>query len=240
METKVGPGRLISGLVVIALGGLFLLDTLDVLDFGEIIGWAASIALIGFGIGILITKRFRQVFFPIVLILVGLFLLLGNLGVDSYRFWPVILIVVGVAIIFGGTRRRSRKNKRNASRNSNAKSGSSTTTTEGEVSISCTLGETNERVETSNFAGGAVNVTLGNANLDLRDAIIVNQPATLDVSLTMAGLNLRVPSDWAVVMETDVTMGESEDKRTRIGSTSDTPHLVITGSLTMASLAIDD
>ena len=56
----------------------------------------------------------------------------------------------------------------------------------------------------------------------------------------MAGLNLRVPSDWAVAMETDVTMGESEDKRTRNASTSDTPHLVITGSLTMASLAIDD
>ncbi len=240
MDTNIGSGRLIGGLIVIALGGLFLLDTLDVLDFGEIIGWAASIALIAFGIGILITKRFRQVFFPVVLILVGLFLLLSNLGVDAYRFWPVILIVVGAAIIFGGTRRRSRNSKRNASGNSNAKSGSSNTTTEGEVSISCTLGETNERVETSDFAGGTVNVTLGNANLDLRDAIIVNQPATLDVSLTMAGLNLRVPSDWAVAMETDVTMGESEDKRTRTGPTSDTPHLIITGSLTMANLAIDD
>jgi len=240
VETQIGTGRLIGGLIVIALGGLFLLDTLNILDFGEIIGWAASIALIAFGIGILITKRFRQVFFPIVLIIVGLFLLFGNLGVDSWRFWPVILILVGGAIIFGGTRRRSRRSKRDASGNSNAKSGSSTTTTEGEVSISCTLGETNERVETSDFSGGTVNVTLGNVNVDLRDAIIVNQPATLDVSLTMAGLNLRVPSDWAVAMETDVTMGESEDKRSRSSSTSDTPHLIITGSLTMANLAIDD
>ena len=120
------------------------------------------------------------------------------------------------------------------------KSVSATTSTEGEVNVSCTLGETNERIETSDFTGGTVNVTLGNANLDLRDAIIVNQPATLDISLTMAGLNLRVPSDWAVAMETDVTMGESEDKRTHNASTSDTPHLIITGSLTMANLAIDD
>ena len=118
MDSKRGSGRIIAGLIVIALGGLFLLDSLDFLDFGEIIGWVASIALIAFGIGILITKRFRQVFFPIVLIVVGLFLLLGNLGVDSYRFWPVILIVVGAAIIFGGTRRRSRKSKRDASGNS--------------------------------------------------------------------------------------------------------------------------
>ena len=240
MDSKRGSGRIIAGLIVIALGGLFLLDSLDFLDFGEIIGWVASIALIAFGIGILITKRFRQVFFPIVLIVVGLFLLLGNLGVDSYRFWPVILIVVGAAIIFGGTRRRSRKSKRDASGNSYAKSGSSTTTTEGEVSISCTLGETNERVETSDFTGGTVNVTLGNANLDLRDAMVVNRPANLDISLTMGALNLRVPSDWVVAMEIDVTMGESEDKRTRTGSTSDTPHLMITGSVTIGDLAIDD
>ena len=240
MQTKVGSGRLIGGLIVIALGGLFLLDSLDILDFGEIIGWAASIALILFGLGLLVTRKFRQVFFPIVLIIVGLFLLLGNLGVDSWRFWPVILIVVGAAIIFGGTRRRSRNSKRNASGNSTVLSESSTTTNEGEVSISCTLGESNERVETSDFTGGTVNVTLGNVNLDLRDATIINRPAALDVSLTMAGLNLRVPSDWAVAMETDVTMGESEDKRTRAASPSDTPHLMITGSLTMASLAIDD
>ena len=240
MEMKKGSGRLIGGLIVIALGGLFLLDSLEILDFGEIIGWAASIALILFGLGLLVTRKSRQAFFPIVLIIVGVFLLLSNLGVDSWQYWPVILILVGGAIIFGGTHRRSRKSKRDASGNSNAESGSSTTTTEGEVSISCTLGETNERVETSDFTGGAVNVTLGNVNVDLRDATIVNRPATLDVSLTMAGLNLRVPSDWAVAMETDVTMGESEDKRTRTASTSDTPHLVITGSLTMASLAIDD
>ncbi len=240
MDPKRGSGRIIAGLIVIALGGLFLLDSLDLLDFGDIIGWVASIALIAFGLGILITKGFRQVFFPIVLIIVGVFLLLGNLGVDSWRYWPVILILVGGAIIFGGTRRRSRKSKRDASGNSTAKSGSSTTTTEGEVSISCTLGETNERVETSDFTGGSVNVTLGNANLDLRDATIVNRPATLNVSLTMAGLNLRVPSDWVVAMETDVTMGETEDKRSRTGSTSDTPHLMITGNVTMGNLAIDD
>lgn len=240
MGTKIGTGRLIGGLIVIALGGFFLLDSLGILDFGEVIGWVASIALILFGLGLLVTRKFRQVFFPVVLVIVGVFLLLGNLGVDSWRYWPVILILVGGAIIFGGTRRRSRKSKSNISENSTSTSGGSTTTTEGEVSISCTLGETNERVDSSDFTGGTVSVTMGNANLDLRDATIMNRPATLDVSLTMGGLNLRVPSDWVVAMEMDVTMGETEDKRTRIGSTSDTPHLIITGSITMGNLAIDD
>ena len=100
METKIGTGRLIGGLIVIGLGGLFLLDSLDILDFGEIIGWAVSIALILFGLGLLVTRKFRQLFAPFVLIIVGVLLLLNNLGVDSWRFWPVILILVGGAIIF--------------------------------------------------------------------------------------------------------------------------------------------
>ncbi len=234
METKVGSGRLIGGLIVIALGGLFLLDSLDILDFGEIIGWAASIALIAFGLGILITKRFRQVFFPVVLIVVGLFLLLGNFGVDSWRFWPVILILVGGAIIFGGTRRRSRKRKRDVG------GSSTTTTTDGSVDISCTLGETSERVDSSDFVGGSATVTLGSAKLDLRDAKIVNPPAILDITVTMGEVKVRVPTDWVVNMDNTVMMGESDDKRSRAGQSSNTPHLIITGNVTMGGLAIDD
>ncbi len=237
MGSKHGSGRIVAGLIVIALGAIFLLDSLNVLDIdvGEIIGWVAAIVFIGFGIGTLIVKRFRQVFFPIVLIVVGLFLLLGNLNVDAYQYWPVILIVVGGAIIFGGSRRRSRKHEPEVSASS-----TTTTTSEGSVDISCTLGEANERVTSGDFTGGTVNVTMGNGKLDLRDASIVNRPATLDVSLTMAGLNIWVPSEWGVAIETDVTMGESEDKRSRTGPTSGSPHLVITGNVTMGNLAIDD
>ena len=238
MKAKVGSGRLIGGLIVIALGGLFLLDSLDILDFGEIIGWAASIALIAFGLGILITRRFRQVFFPVVLIVVGLFLLLGNLGVDSWRFWPVILIVVGAAIIFGGTRRRRRGNR--GQRSAVAGSSSTTTTMDSEINVSCTLGETSERVTSDAFAGGAVNITMGSANLDLRDAQVVNPPAQLDVSVAMGELNLRVPSDWIVEFDNVVTLGDAEDRRARTGPVSGTPHLVIVGKLTMGSLTIDD
>ena len=234
MGSKQGTGRYIAGLILIALGGLFLLDTLDVIDFGSIIGWAVSIAFIAFGLGILVTRKSRQVIFPIILILIGVFLLLGNLDLDAYQYWPVILIIIGGAIIFGGMRRRSNRSRPEIG------GSTSTTTSDGDIDISCTLGETNERVETSDFVGGTVNVTMGNVKLDLRDATIMNPPATLDVSLTMGGLHLRVPSDWGVSVENSVTLGASEDKRSRTGSTSDTPDLLITGNITMGSIEIDD
>ena len=233
MESKRGTGRLVAGLVLIGLGGVFLLDSFDVIDIGEIIGWIVSIAFIAFGLGILIARKSRQIIFPIILIVIGVFLLLGNLDVDAYEYWPVILIVIGGAIIFGGMRRRS--NTRTVEIGE-----TSTTTNDREINISCTFSETHGRVDTSDFVGGSVNVTMGNVKLDLRDATVVNRPAKLDVSLTMGGLHLRVPSDWGVSIDNSVTLGEVDDKRSRAGSASDTPHLIITGNITIGSIEIDD
>ncbi len=235
MDLKRGTGRLVAGLVVIAVGVLSLLGTLGVLDInaGEIFGWIASILLIGFGLGILVVRRLQQVFFPIVLIAIGLFILLGNLGVDAYKYSPVILILIGGGIIIGGWRRRSSSGNHDVGQ-------SSTTTSDGELNIACTLGQANERVEAHDFSGGKVNVTMGNVNLDLRAASVKNPPAILSVSLAMSALRLRVPSDWVVNMENIVTMSESEDRRTRSGSTSDDPHLLISGKVTMSSLVVED
>ncbi len=238
MNSKRGSGRIIAGLIVIAVGVLFLLGTLDVVqtNIGEVLGWIASILLLAFGLGILIARRARNVFFPIVLIGIGLFILLGNLGVDAYVYWPVILILIGGAILFGGRRRRKDRQRQHVTMSST----DSTTTTDSEVNVSCTLGEVNERVESAAFTGGAVNITIGNVNLDLRDATVVDPPARLEVSLTMAGLSVRVPADWDVEMDNVITMGEAEDKRARTASTSGTPHLVISGKVTMGNLTIND
>ena len=197
----------------------------------------ASFLFIAIGIGILIARRFRKVVLPIVFIAVGTFLILGNLDVDAGRFWPVILIVVGVGIIFGGRK----SSKQEQTRKTDVSIGESySTTTDGEVHITCTLGEAKERVESQSFSGGNVNVTMGNVNLDLRSATIENPPARLDASMTMGGLHIRVPSDWVVEIDMNVTMGEAQDKRDKREGASSDPHLVITGNMTMGSLEIQD
>ena len=65
MEMKKGSGRLIGGLIVLIIGVLFLLDSLDILDFDvvwDVFGWIVSIGMIVFGLGILIAQRFQRVF----------------------------------------------------------------------------------------------------------------------------------------------------------------------------------
>ena len=239
MEMKKGSGRLIGGLIVLVIGVLFLLDSLGILDFDvvwDVFGWIVSIGMIVFGLGILIAQRFQRVFLPLALIIAGAFILLGNLGYDAYQYWPVILIIVGVGLLFGHRRRRQSTNNEQQHH-----AGSMTRTTiQDDVNITCTLGEANERIESSNFNGGKASVTMGNVGLDLRDTVVTNRPATLEVNITMGGLVLRVPSDWGVNMENVVTMGEAEDKRPRRDTISGDPHLVVSGKVTMGSLTVDD
>ena len=242
MEMKKGSGRLIGGLIVLVIGVLFLLDSLEILDFDvvwDVFGWIVSIGMIVFGLGILIAQRFQRVFLPLALIIAGAFILLGNLGYDAYEYWPVILIIVGLGLLLGYQRKRRSANADKSPKSSGDVS-FSRTTNEDNVDISCTLGEAKERVESQNFRGGTVNITMGNVGLDLRDAVVANRPATLDVNLTMGGLVVRVPTDWVVNMENVITMGEAEDKRTRVATDPGEPHLVISGKVTMSSITIDD
>ena len=239
MDFKIGSGRLIAGLVVVAIGAVFLIGTVGDFDFdvGEVLGWIGAVALIAFGLGILVSQKFQRVVFPLILIGLGVIIILGNRGIDVWQYWPIILIVIGISIIFGGGRRRKRKEK-----SAPTFEGSSTTTTtaDGEVNISCTLGESRERVETDDFIGGSASVTMGEVVIDLRDTTIASPPAHLNVSITMGSMEIRVPSDWVVNLENSVTLGEVQDNRTSRAQSSGTPNLVIVGSLTMGNLQIND
>ena len=100
-----GPGRVGSGVffggLIIALGVLFLVNSLGLVDLGENMRQWWPLLLIAIGAWMLIASRFRKVVAPIILIGIGAFILIGNLGfsIDFFQYWPVILIVVGVIVL---------------------------------------------------------------------------------------------------------------------------------------------
>lgn len=56
-------------------------------------------------------KARRRNFLAVILIVVGMLILLSNLGIFRWWrwdiFWPLVLIGIGIALIFGWTRRKS-------------------------------------------------------------------------------------------------------------------------------------
>ena len=96
-------GQLVAGVVLIALGVLFLLDRFWLLDFSRFfrVWWPSLLILMG--AVQLMTWRGRRVTGPLVLITLGVIFQIERLDLFYWwrmrYLWPLILIAVGVGLL---------------------------------------------------------------------------------------------------------------------------------------------
>ena len=88
-----------------------------------------------------------------------------------------------------------------------------------------------------NFRGGRLECWYGGGVLDLRDATLAPEGATLQVRAVFGGGQILVPADWKVV-STVRGMGGLQDIRDAKGYAADAPELVIEGVLIAAGFAV--
>ncbi|MDP6666819.1 MAG: DUF5668 domain-containing protein [Dehalococcoidia bacterium] len=104
-------GSSVVGLILIAIGVVFLLDTLDVLS-NDILGTYWPVILIVAGGSSWITQGRVPGLGNLLVMTLGVLFLVENLA-DNVSFgdlWPVLLIVIGFNIVVG--RFKGRKNSR--------------------------------------------------------------------------------------------------------------------------------
>jgi hypothetical protein len=98
------PGRLLVGVVLVALGVVFLLDRLSVVDAGRLIGAYWPAVIVAAGVLQLVVAP-RAVTGALITIVIGLVLLAATtnlLGANVWQvFWPLALIAVGLAVLGG-------------------------------------------------------------------------------------------------------------------------------------------
>ena len=235
-------GRAFFGALVVLIGVLFLLNSTGIADLGGLLDWWPSLIIL-YGVWRLVANRFRRLFWPIVLIVIGAFLQLGQLGFDISwdRYWPVALIAVGILILGGGLRRRSRR-RRHSTTGPNSSTiidvDVSTSQDADDDTLHAVVGS-QDRVISGDFQSGSINVVMGSGTLDMRDARIVDRPATLEVSVVIGEVKIRVPADWNVRIVNSIQVGEAEDIRARQNN-DDNPDLIVKGSLKMGGLQITD
>ena len=234
-------GRVIFGVIVIVIGALFLLDNVATqFNLGGLTQWWPSL-LVLLGIWWLISNKFRRLFMPLALIVVGALLQLSKLdiGIDFWDYWPLILIAVGISILAGSFgRRRRRRRSSSTSQNASTVIDVEVATDDDDYMLNAVLGSQDRRISGC-FHSASINVVMGSGSLDLRGACIMDKPATLDVSAVMGEVKVRVPPDWNVRISNSSLMGETKDTR---GSRNDgdNPDLIVRGSVTMGSLQITD
>jgi hypothetical protein len=112
-ESSRAFSQVVVGLLVVAMGVLFLLDNLGYVGFRHALSFWPIAFMVG-GASMMVSQEERNGHVTgLILIVIGLLLLLRHMGLVEISWsmvWPVLLIVVGALILFrtmGGGRARA-------------------------------------------------------------------------------------------------------------------------------------
>lgn len=202
LRSRITP-RLVFGVFLLALGTLFLLDRLQVLDARGAVHLLWPIGFIALGLTLLLQGWCgRRSGWGVVWIVAGTWLLLDDLGLTKIGFWrvfwPGVLVLVGAALVW-----RALSGPRSAVRIGEG---------DAAVSLFAVMAGIEQRNSSPAFRGGDVSAVLGGSVLDLRQARLAGPEATLDVFAFWGGVEICVPEDWVVASRVLPIMGGYEDK----------------------------
>lgn len=222
---------LFPGLVLVAWGGLLLLRELGLVDPALRVIDFWPLVIVGLGLSIAVTRRgLGSLLFGLAVALLGAGLLAERLGYAPgvARLWPVLIIAAGLGVLWNGATRR-----RPAPRFSDEKVSADA------LQRAVTMGNLALVVDSQQFQGGALSVTMGEIRADLRRAAMAGDEATLDLAVTMGNVELLVPASWQVVSDIPPFMGSVEDQTApRPDAMGVQKRLVLRGKITMGVVTI--
>jgi predicted membrane protein len=228
--TSRNASRLFAGLVVFALGILALLGNFGIVRVHDV--WRFwPLVLIALGLGKMLRAGGGATLFTpgrfggVVLFIVGLWLLLENLGLWSYSIgdlWPLLAVLVGAWLVWGGLGHHAREAPADASSRLNS---------------FAMLGGSEHHSSATDFRGGEVTAILGGCKIDLRQAVVKEGEAVLDVFAMWGGVEIIVPREWSVVVQGAPILGGFDDK-TSPPRESGGPRLVVRGAAIMGGVEI--
>jgi len=104
------------------------------------------------------------------------------------------------------------------------------------------FGGIERRVTSQDFQGGHINAIFGGVEIDLTDANMQAEEATLEINAIFGGVEIRVPETWQVAFRGTPIFGGIADK-TRVGRTTDPSDrrrkvLVLTGTVIFGGVEI--
>jgi predicted membrane protein len=209
-DKKALDRRSIAAILLIIAGGLLFLDTFDIVNFSVkniIFNWKTILIIIG--IIILFSSEQRTTGY----ILIGLGVVfwlpsLFDFDIRLYQvFWPLVLIGIGLVILT----RRNVHGKMGLNRRSAVNpDGTLGTDYVDDVSI---FGGGLKRYASQNLKGGNITAIFGGSEIDLTQSKMSGDGAVVDVFTMFGGTKFIVPGSWQVKSEAVSLFGGFTDKR---------------------------
>jgi predicted membrane protein len=198
---------LMFGALIVSAGVVLLLDQLGLISADRVFSYFWPVVLIAAGSTIIMDSRAcgGRGIFGISLFAIGLLLVLENLGVAHIQFamiWPLIIIGVGALMIWQAAGPRLNADGSTNSQWSNLfNNWGRSDSTQSDFSGIAILGGFKRRITTKQFKGGKVLSFMGGFQIDLRQADMEGETATIEAMSFMGGGEIKVPETWLVSME---------------------------------------
>jgi len=188
-------------IAVIAIGVIFLLQSLNIMHLGRFVGewWPIIFVVVGF---MKVQQDDRRN--GSILLIVGLILLSATLDFINwgsiFKLWPLAILYVGVSML-------------QRSQGKPGLSFSSISSTDDDyIQASAIFGGVEKTVNSDEFRGANVLCLFGGVELDLREAKPIETGCTINVTTLFGGAELLVPEDWNVIITGTPIFGGVEDK----------------------------
>lgn len=194
-------GRLLLGAIVVALGVLFLLDAAGVLNADRAIDRWWPIVILAAGL-LTLAERPPSMVRGTILTAIGAVLLLFTTNLleeDAWDYvWPALLVLVGLLIIarWGG-------HKIVGADGSDV------------VRSTAFFGGPKLSSTSRSFRGAWLTAVFGGITLDLRDAELAPEGASINATAACGGIDILVPKGWRVSVRSTPIFGGVDDKTDR-------------------------
>ena len=237
--------RTVIGLVLLALGFMFLVDTTgfwgrDV----NVVGDYWPVLLIAWGLWGIVSNGFSLKLWPGILVVVGTVLLLSNLDLWDWGFgqlWPLLLVIIGASMLFGNrSRRRRRRHRGRSTGQTGDAENRESVNTSSELRAASVFGGVKEQVTSQSFQGGQVSAIFGGMELDLREAALGDEEVVIEATVVCGGIELKVPKDWLVNIQTTTLFGGTENNRSQPSAADAKGELTIIGTVVCGGIEVKD
>lgn len=218
--------RLIIGFGILALGMLWTLDNLNVLESEGITRWWPVILVVIGGVQLFDHRTNKLV--PIALVLVGTLLLLDEaylIDFDLRDLIPLGIALLGAKLMWEALTRRK------------ARAIDAVADSDSVIHAFAIMAGVKRQSTSSAFRGGDTNAIMGGVELDLRKAQIApGDDVVIDAFAMWGGVEIQVPENWRIVGNVLPVMGAFEDN-THPGAEPG-PTVTIRGTAIMGAIEV--
>jgi predicted membrane protein len=212
--------RVLLGGILIFLGGLFLLNTMSILNFrftNIVFSWPFVFMVIGLFILVNTEKKFLGGVFTGIGALFLIPRIFPEIDYDGGIIIPIFLIILGTYIIL-------KKRKLNSGSEYTSDTSKMNRDKIDDVSI---FGGGTKIISSSNFQGGNITAIFGGSEINLINCQLAEGDNVLDVLCVFGGTTIILPKEWDVVINVTSVLGGFSNKAIR------NPSVVIDQSRTL-------